>query len=216
MSRRRTQNFTGGDLDEGADDEVGTNVVEPPVDTPAAPEPPPQGTTVTDAEAVNPTSLADAYPSAPTQPGFVMSDAPLDDTTGGGTTETGPAAIFTPPLDGEIFPPVDTISRHQNGGIRYEGRIRILDAYQYLGNLSNAPEWVDRNWIAWGDYDPLRAIEPGPALRVPLPSGQFAICRLGDYVTRQEVRLTPDQEGDVRTEVWARDDFRKNFLPVAA
>lgn len=107
----------------------------------------------------------------------------------------------------QFFPPgVDP------GQIRYESRITILEAFQYLGRLDHAPDYIDRSWLAWGDYDPLRGIEAGPALRVPLPYGTFALCRVGDYVCRQAMRFA-DRPDDVRVEVWARADFEKNFLP---
>jgi hypothetical protein len=96
----------------------------------------------------------------------------------------------------------------------YESRIRILDAWQYPGSLVVAPEWVDRNWAAWGDHDPVRAIEPGPCLRVPLTTGVNAICRVGDYVTRQTVTLVPGIRPDVRLEVWDREHFEKLFIPA--
>lgn len=102
------------------------------------------------------------------------------------------------------------------GNIRYEGRIRILEAFQYAGRLDIAPAWVDRNWLAHGDFDDLRQIPAGPCLRVPLPSGNNAIARIGDYVVQQEVVLAPGMPTDVRVEVWAKTDFEKNFLAVAA
>lgn len=227
---RRAQNFTGGLPDEPNED--GPDGA-PPVETNPASPPPGQ---VHDGDV--PTPSRDAYPEAPTQPGFAMSDEPFegraeahgDPAAGalGDPVKLAPGVMFDPamldertraPLDGEIIPPqkfgeVDAISRTQQGGIRYEGRIRVLDAFQYNGDLSKAPEWVDRNWLAYGDHDPLRGIEPGPALRVPLPSGQHVMCRIGDYVVQQSVRLTADHPGDMRLEVWAKDDFRKNFLPV--
>lgn len=101
-----------------------------------------------------------------------------------------------------------------SGEVRYESRIQILDAFQYPGSLTYAPAWVDRNWIAFGDYDQLRNIEPGPCLRVPLPSGVIALCRIGDYVCRQSVTLSQDQPAEVRLEVWEREHFAKMFVPA--
>ena len=98
--------------------------------------------------------------------------------------------------------------------VRYEGRIKIVDAWQYNGNLKAAPDYVDRNWVAWGDWDPVREIEPGPALRVPSADGGAVMCRPGDYVVTQEVRLVADSPGDLKVEVWSRDQFEKLFLPV--
>jgi len=102
-----------------------------------------------------------------------------------------------------------------SAGVRYESRIQILDAFQYPGSLKNAPDWVDRNWTAYAaDYDPLREIDPGPCLRVPLSSGLIAICRVGDFVCRQSVTLAPGLPSDVRIEVWDRTQFEKLFVPT--
>lgn len=100
-------------------------------------------------------------------------------------------------------------------GLHYESRIVIVDAWQYPGSLKNAPDWIDRNWVGYGDYDELREIKPGPCLRVPLQSGITAIVRIGDYVATQEVKLA---EGvtDIRLEAWQRDQFEKLFIPKPA
>ncbi len=96
----------------------------------------------------------------------------------------------------------------------YESRIQIRDAFQYPGNLKGAPAWVDRNWIGWSqDEDTLRGIEPGPCLRVPLPSGDIGICRIGDFVCRQSVTLVPGSPPDERIEVWPQESFVKMFVP---
>jgi hypothetical protein len=109
------------------------------------------------------------------------------------------------PMEGEIV----------HDPVRYTSRITILDAWQYPGRLESAPAWVDRNWAGWGDFDPLRGIEPGPCLRVPLhyDQGQVALCRIGDFVARQEVAIA-DGVADVRVEVWPRESFEKMFVPV--
>ena len=124
---------------------------------------------------------------------------------------TAPAPVIPQPdhAQGEIYPPL-----HPSGSVRYESRITILEAYRYPGNLATAPDWVDRNWIAYGDYDPLRGIEPGPALRVPASSGIVTLARPGDYVVKQRVKLFDDIPDDVRIEVWSSDQFEKMFLPV--
>lgn len=173
-------------------------------------------------------------------PGFAMSDDPLPPPTAQGH----PGAEFIPPMAASMFdpglvddtlkpyaqqdelpeavqrevgtitPPNDAFTRPGAGSVRYEGRIQILDAFQYPGVLANAPDWVDRNWIAFGDHDDLRGIPAGPCLRVPLTSGATAICRVGDYVCQQEVRMAPDTRGEVRIEVWPKEQFQKNFMPV--
>lgn len=97
--------------------------------------------------------------------------------------------------------------------VHYEARIQILDAFQYPGALKGAPEWVDRNWIGYADEDPLRQIEAGPCLRVPVQSGVTGICRIGDYVCRQSVTLFPGEPPEIRLEVWPRETFIKMFVP---
>lgn len=170
-----------------------------------------------------------ALADEPYMAGFAMSDEPLPLPAGGVHQQTEPAESPQPP---ETFPPKTTpaaggaidVSDHDiqsprdrrlaTSGIRYEGRIRILEAFQYTGRLDAAPDWVDRNWIGYADHDDLRGIPPGPCLRVPLPSGNAAVVRPGDYVVQQEVVLAQGMPTDVRVEVWARGDFEKNFLPV--
>jgi hypothetical protein len=127
-----------------------------------------------------------------------------------------PDEIVPPsPSGGRPSPAAQSVSGNAN--VVYESRIQILDAFQYPGNLKEAPAWVDRNWVAYAaDYDQLRQIEPGPCLRVPLSSGVNAICRVGDFVCRQEVILSPGLPADIRVEVWERSQFEKLFVPTRA
>lgn len=112
-------------------------------------------------------------------------------------------------------PPTHPAPAAARGTVRYEARIQILDAWQYPGGLKDAPDWIDRNWVAYAaDEDSLRNIPAGPCLRVPLASGEVAICRIGDFVAMQEIRLVADQPGDVRVEVWPQEQFFKLFMPV--
>lgn len=113
-----------------------------------------------------------------------------------------------PGLDGEILGP-DLSTR----AVRYEQRIQVLDAFQYPGHLSDAPDWVDRNWAAYGDWDPVRNIEAGPALRVPLENGYAALARPGDYVVFQQIKLDA-RRSDQRVEVWPKESFEKIFLRI--
>jgi hypothetical protein len=112
------------------------------------------------------------------------------------------------PASGEIMPP---------GKIRYESRISIVDAFRYPGNLTNAPAWVDRNWVGFGDYDAIRGIDEGPCLRVPSPAdpNEVVLCRIGDYVCRQSVLLDNGRMPELRTEVWAAEQFERLFVGVA-
>jgi len=122
------------------------------------------------------------------------------------------------PIEGEILPPpprpadpsADPIHR------KYESRITIVDAWQYPGTLSQAPDWIDRNWAAWADYDQLRGLEPGPALRVPTHGEGYreALCRIGDFVARQEVKLLADIPGEIKLEVWEKEQFERLFIPA--
>ena len=118
----------------------------------------------------------------------------------------------------EIIPPArhDPAPQPEPIGIIYESRIRVLDAWQYQGSVpASAPEWIDRNWIGWADTDGLRGLPAGPCLRVPLVTGDLGVCRIGDYVARQEVLMMPDFPGDVRIEVWPQQQFEKLFIPTS-
>lgn len=113
--------------------------------------------------------------------------------------------------------PVTEPGSAPRAGIIYESRIRVLDAWQYLGRVTaDAPEWIDRNWIGWADHDGLRGLEAGPCLRVPLVTGDIAVCRAGDYIARQEVLMLADFPGDIRLEVWPQSQFEKLFIPTKA
>jgi len=108
-------------------------------------------------------------------------------------------------IEGEIIPTQK----------RYESRITIVDAWQYPGTLSQAPDWIDRNWAAWADYDQIRGMEPGPALRVPTHGEGYreTLCRVGDFVARQEVKLLADIPGEIKLEVWEKEQFERLFMP---
>lgn len=174
-------------------------------------------------------------PELPTLRGFEMSDAPLPIPAinfepepepiaasplpaGVSSANAGRGVPFTrpAPLDGDILTPsAQRVQGYSSGTVvRYEGRIRILEAFQYLGRLDSAPTWIDRSWLGYADFDDLRKIEPGPCLRVPLTTGQNAICRIGDFCVQQEVVLQQGMLSDIRVEVWAKEDFVKNFMPV--
>jgi hypothetical protein len=109
--------------------------------------------------------------------------------------------------------------------IRWTSRISILEAYQYNGSFKNAPPWIQRTWLAYGDADLLRQIPPGPCLRVPLPTaahggypnddGGYVLCRIGDFVCRQQMDFEDGRAPHIRTEVWAKEQFLKNFMPEA-
>lgn len=166
-------------------------------------------------------------PDEPTLPGFMMTEDPdelptaiveIRDYTAGQQLDGQVISSDLLPIEPEIIPPrtFQTSRTGSGGAVRYEARIQILEAYQYPGNLKGAPDWVDRNWAAYAsDYDPLRGIEPGPALRVPTRSGENVLCRPGDYVVTQSVTLMHGIEPDIVVEVWSRESFEKNFLPTS-
>lgn len=152
----------------------------------------------------------------PTLPGFIMEDDPdeLAPTDRNALPSTHPIDAVAPAaLDGELLPPKGRHGAGQN--IRYESRIRVLEAFQYRGSLQDAPAWVDRNWAGYGDWDPLRNIAAGPALRVPSPHGDVVLARPGDYVVRQSVTIAHHVEPIEQVEVWARDNFERTFIPAS-
>lgn len=163
----------------------------------------------------------------PPLPGFAMQDEPFDQAAGtdpNATPEHEPDVPAMPfggqALVGDLLPPTDPAPPPPTpppGTVRYESRISIVEAWRYPGNLVGAPEWVDRNWIGFADFDDLRKIEPGPCLRVPIhgsadPS-DVVLCRIGDYIARQEVKLTHDLPGEIQVQVWEADQFMRLFIP---
>lgn len=212
----------------------GRDPLDPPPVTPD-PAPPPNGEPGQDSGPLTPTPASHAIP--PRLPPEAPDEDPDEDENGVPPEKNPPEYEDMPPhdepanpddedVDENASPPLatgaDVVFEPANyppltGTIRYESRIQILDAFQYPGSLVSAPAWVDRNWIGWAnDQDDLRGIEPGPCLRVPLISGLVGICRIGDYVARQETRLVVDQPGEIRVEVWPQEQFAKMFLPVSA
>ncbi len=130
----------------------------------------------------------------------VSVDAILPGTVGGD--------LATIALEGDILPPDD---QPAPGKPRYEQRIRIVEAWQFVEGIARSPSWVDKNWAAWGDEDLLRDIPAGPSIRVPGPGGA-TICRHGDYIARQMMTLVPGMPPEERIEVWPRESFEKFFI----
>ena len=156
-------------------------------------------------------------PSEPTQEGFSMSDDPPDDPLTKTPEKPADARSILeaiqayPGAQTRSSPPMPSPTGQITG---YESRIQILEAFQYLGSLSKAPPWIDRNWIGFADYDEVRKLEACPCLRVPLEGAQtMKICRMGDYVVRQSITLARGVS-DIRMEVWERADFERFFLPT--
>ena len=160
-------------------------------------------------------ALVDAYQETP-HDGAVAMDAPPDAPTEQASyieTINKLATADKPPseraLEGEIL-----TADAPTGHIIYRQRIRVVEAWQYKGKLAEAPPWIDRNWAAWGDYDPVRGIQAGPAVRVPDAGGYSSICRIGDFIVQEEVAIT-DHLNDIRVTVWPRENFEKMFMPVS-
>lgn len=155
----------------------------------------------------------DAIPPGTIETGAttLLADVPTDDGTGNPHTldALGPLVTIDPltSLDGEVIPP----EKPTPGKPRYEQRIRIVEAWQFVEGVARAPAWVDKNWAAWGDDDPLRGIPAGPSIRVPGPGGTM-ICRHGDYIARQMMTLLPGLPPEERIEVWPRESFERFFI----
>jgi hypothetical protein len=66
----------------------------------------------------------------------------------------------------------------------------------------------------------LRGIPAGPCLRVPLPSAVntgddgVVLCRVGDFICRQQMDFEDGRPPHIRTEVWAKSEFLRNFMPA--
>jgi hypothetical protein len=117
-----------------------------------------------------------------------------------------PEAILAETATGK---PVARDPRHNppTAHIAYTSRIEVIEAFQYDGNLRDAPDFIDRNWVGW---------DTTPILRVPRPSnpdGEPAVCRIGDYVVRQSVTLLAGVPAEERLEVWPKADFERLFIP---
>jgi hypothetical protein len=188
---------------------------------PAAPEVPAQDPTIGEFFGVSDIDPAETPIPVPTLPGFEMSDEPFE----GEEDEPQPPVTPYPAQQNSFAPPVAQAEDLGYGmvamptpppttiaNVSYESRITIVEAFRYNGSLRDAPMWVNRNWLSHGDYDPLRKIEPGPALRVPLPGGTV-LARIGDYVVIQSVLLSPGLEPEKRLEVWPAETFQKLFVP---
>jgi hypothetical protein len=141
-------------------------------------------------------------------------DANIAQSRGGLAQEDNDISAIMPRPEPEFIPPDDPTRT------RWTSRISILEAYQYNGSFKDAPHWVNRTWLAYGDADILRGIPAGPCLRVPLPSAVntgeegAVLCRVGDFICRQQMDFEDGRAPHIRTEVWAKDQFLKNFMPA--
>lgn len=134
--------------------------------------------------------------------------------------ENPPAAGPPPKVGSEYSAPVGDPSS-PTPLVTYRSRISVLQAWRYPGQLSQAPDFIDRSWTAWQDAD-LQGRPAGPALKVPVtrtisgptPPDGFKFCRIGDYVVRQNVSLVDGLEPEEHLDVWPKDDFERLFMPV--
>jgi hypothetical protein len=159
------------------------------------------------------TPVVAVVPDTP-NPAFVMSDDPaVPDQFLRRPPPLAKEAQETPP----IAPVTSPSTVPAVGGTTYEHRIRVVEVFHYAGSLRDAPGWISRDWIAYGDYDEKRKLPAGPALLVPTPRTPTGttLCRNGDYVVKQEVLLARGLDPDEQIEVWEKDAFERLFIPVA-
>jgi hypothetical protein len=155
-----------------------------------------EGNPETPAEESSPT-LGDLGVSLPEPAGiaqgFLMSDEPFEERQ---PTDT---------MERALAEPVQKL-----GTAKYVQRIDVLEAFQYVGTLKDAPPWIDRNWTSYAGYDEVTKEEPGPALKVP----GLGLCRKNWFIVQQAVRLDEAGTQDVRLAIYRPDDFYKWFLPL--
>lgn len=102
--------------------------------------------------------------------------------------------------------------------VRYAARIEILQAYQFDARLHDAPEWIDRNWLAWADRDGNH--EAGPALDVLDGTRSVGTARKGDWVVRQTTTMddknSPTGLSTIHDHlaVISEHEFSRLYLPV--
>jgi hypothetical protein len=89
---------------------------------------------------------------------------------------------------------------------RYATRVDVIEAYQFDNQLHKAPDWVDRNWLAYHD---------GPVIDVPQsPPMPPVHCKVGDWIVYQE-RMNEDGSPMMRELVVYPDQaFRLLFREV--
>jgi len=158
--------------------------------------------------------MASAGPDAQSYAFTAEDFVPPPDANLAQSQEDNDISAIMPRPEPEFIPPDDPTRT------RWTSRISILEAYQYNGSFKDAPHWVNRTWLAYGDADILRGIPAGPCLRVPLPSAVntgeegAVLCRVGDFICRQQMDFEDGRAPHIRTEVWAKDQFLKNFMPA--
>lgn len=148
-------------------------------------------------------------PSAPTSPGFVMSDDPIEpqifDRSAATETVFDPAHALPAP-ETPLPPPVPATPKRKTPAARkpaamqYVSRIQVTEAYRFDGQVAKAPEWISREWHGYDD---------GVVLMVP----NVGMARVGDYIVQQEVLM--DHEGDTESKlaIYTPDEFERMFLP---
>jgi len=93
---------------------------------------------------------------------------------------------------------------------RYRVRVTPLEVYRYPGFISpDAPEWINRNWIAFSGPDEEKGYPAGPSLSVP----GVGIARKDWFVVREEVEVA---DGIVRerVNVYEPPVFFNWFVPI--
>ena len=136
----------------------------------------------------------------------------------GETPAPAGAAAFT--LGSEYSAPVSA-APSPPPTVTYRSRISVVEAWRYPGQLAQAPQFIDRSWTAWAEAT-IDGKPAGPALRIPVtrsisgppPIDGTKLCRIGDYVVRQNVTLVDGLEPEEHLDVWPKDDFERLFMPV--
>lgn len=69
--------------------------------------------------------------------------------------------------------------------VQYEPRVSIVTAYRFNGQVAKAPDYIDRNWISYND---------GPTLTVMDGDVEIGLCKVGDWICRQDVTIDDASE----------------------
>jgi hypothetical protein len=86
----------------------------------------------------------------------------------------------------------------------YRSRVSVSTAYRYDGAVRSAPEFIDRNWMA---YD-----NGGPALNIP----NVGLLHVGEWLVIQDIL---DDDGSIALtefKIYDDDTFHGMFMPASA
>lgn len=92
---------------------------------------------------------------------------------------------------------------------KYVQRVEVMDVYQFNADVGHAPDWVDRNWIAY-ETNTIQGREPGPTLVIP----DVGTVRRGDFVVRQQMLMEGGAAKTVRVAIYTPEQFVNFFIQV--